>query len=207
MALTVSWDRPIAIRGLETRLMQTFDDICVYGILGQYLHRFLLWKKDGDSMKAILQPLGKEIPSWSWMAYEGAIKYIDPLGSTVQWMSDLRWPLSEPTAEHIGHHGLNWWSKIDYRSLVEIEAPIWDLLELPVKGVMLDDNAPFDAPHFKCVIVGISKRPTGINRQYYVLIVQRFLVDNVEVWKRRGVAVMEPRYIDLDGPRMVVRLK
>jgi hypothetical protein len=207
MELTFSWDRPNAIRGLEARLMKTFGGTCVYGILRPYFHRCLLWKKKGNSMKPISPSPGKKIPSWSFMAYEGAIEYIDPPGSKVEWMKDLVWPPSEPKTEAIDNHGLNRQIKNDDRSLLEIEAPIWDLVEPRVEDMTLDTDTPFDAHQSKCVIVGVSNQSTESERAYYVLIVQLFLVGNKEVWKRRGLAVMEPRYIALNGPKMIVSIK
>jgi hypothetical protein len=80
LALSVKTDRPIAIKGLETRLIRTFETVGGYGIFDLYLHRGLLWQRSGDTLDRITSR-GERVPSWSWMAYEGGIRYMDvPLG-------------------------------------------------------------------------------------------------------------------------------
>ncbi|KAJ8133056.1 hypothetical protein O1611_g567 [Lasiodiplodia mahajangana] len=207
MALTFSGDRPIAIRGLEARLMHTFGGIAKYGIFRLYLHRCLLWKKSENNMKPIVPYPGEEIPSWSWMAYEGGIRYIDAPGSDVDWMDDLKWPISFPKVEDISSRGSTQQSKDDEKLLLEIEAPVWGLVEPRAEDMTLDDDTPLDANLSKCVIVGISKRPTEPERKkYYILVVQKVLVSGNEVWKRRGVGVVQPQYIALNGPKTVIRM-
>ncbi len=44
MGLTKMEDRPIAIKGLEARLIQTFGGTGAYGIFNNYLRRCLLWR-------------------------------------------------------------------------------------------------------------------------------------------------------------------
>ncbi|KAK3368274.1 hypothetical protein B0H63DRAFT_565004 [Podospora didyma] len=103
-------DRPIAIRGLESRLIaelkrkyQGFEG--AHGVLddgpsGGLLHRSLMWRRGHDvmSLKRIVFPSGHDgAPSWSWMSYEdgtkggtkggvmGGIDFIQMEGSMVEW--------------------------------------------------------------------------------------------------------------------------
>ncbi|KAJ4358425.1 uncharacterized protein N0V89_003008 [Didymosphaeria variabile] len=60
-------DRPVAIRGLEKRLVRTFKTKGGFGMFDCYLHRCLLWKRTGWSLSPI-DTFRDETPSWSWMA-------------------------------------------------------------------------------------------------------------------------------------------
>lgn len=66
----------MAIGGLEKRLIRTFDTMGGYGVFLQYLDRSLLWRR---KEQAWLTPIeyftARTVPSWSWMANEGAIEY------------------------------------------------------------------------------------------------------------------------------------
>lgn len=83
LGLSVPWDRPIAIEGLQQRLLDTMGVKGGFGILDEgetrgLLRRSLLWCRDGDTPKLfrIRFPKGRSsVPSWSWMAYTGGVSY------------------------------------------------------------------------------------------------------------------------------------
>lgn len=86
LGITKSTDRSVAISGLEKRLADTFRTQSMHGVFEKYLHRSLLWKRSEDTrMKQILYATDKRIPSWSWMAYEGPIKYVPIPFGRVEW--------------------------------------------------------------------------------------------------------------------------
>ena len=82
--------RCVAISGLEARIARAIGCESRYGIFQRYLHRNLLWQRsDGKKTKRI----GYEtsiVPSWSWMAYDGGIQFIDIPFSDVDWIENLR---------------------------------------------------------------------------------------------------------------------
>ncbi|KAK4198543.1 HET-domain-containing protein [Triangularia verruculosa] len=91
-------DRPIAIAGLEQRMINNLNAKGGYGIFhdgGSLLPRSLLWRRGAEEAKLnrvdfsqAKQKEGKNLPSWSWMAYGGAIDFLDlPLGG-VDWKND-----------------------------------------------------------------------------------------------------------------------
>ncbi|KAK0726255.1 heterokaryon incompatibility protein-domain-containing protein [Apiosordaria backusii] len=91
-------DRPIAIAGLEQRMITDLRAKGGYGIFHDgrsLLPRSLLWRRGTEVEKLnrvdfseAKQTEGKNLPSWSWMAYDGAIDYLDlPLGG-VDWRDD-----------------------------------------------------------------------------------------------------------------------
>ncbi|CAM1509806.1 Fc.00g001410.m01.CDS01 [Cosmosporella sp. VM-42] len=86
-------DRSIAISGLERRLMSVFKSKGGYGIFDTYLERSLLWvRPEGSSLKPIPYPPDRNVPSWSWMAYEGGVSYLEAPFDTVKWTNDYESP-------------------------------------------------------------------------------------------------------------------
>ncbi|KAK3989005.1 heterokaryon incompatibility protein-domain-containing protein [Cladorrhinum sp. PSN332] len=91
------YDRPIAIAGLEQRLVTAFNTHGGYGVFdGDFFGRSLLWKRDSEegmshidftAGQMIQAPGSKsyQVPSWSWMAYEGAITFMDIPFRGVEW--------------------------------------------------------------------------------------------------------------------------
>ncbi|KAK1445457.1 TOL [Colletotrichum cuscutae] len=53
LALSSIGDRPVAIRGLEARLIRTFRTVGSHGVFDTFLHRCLLWKKASRSLNRI----------------------------------------------------------------------------------------------------------------------------------------------------------
>ncbi|KAG4432452.1 hypothetical protein IFR05_012067 [Cadophora sp. M221] len=88
-------DRPIAIAGLQKRVLRDLDVRGGFGVFDDnrsFLQRSLLWKKDKDD--SVLERIKLEsgapiaVPSWSWMGYKNPIEYLDlPLGG-VDWTPD-----------------------------------------------------------------------------------------------------------------------
>lgn len=114
LGLTNAEDRPIAIQGLQQRLLDTMEVRGGFGILDEgdmrgLLRRSLLWCRGPDSLTPKLSritfpPDSVPVPSWSWMAYTGgkdypgAIDYLDLEFDTWDW-EDLQSPWSQPKEE------------------------------------------------------------------------------------------------------------
>jgi hypothetical protein len=94
LAFTKIDDRPVAISGLEKRLLRTFGTVGGYGILELYLHRSLLWKRLDKPLVRINSLRCQRIPSWSWMAYTGAINYMEIPFGKAEWSEDIQSPFS-----------------------------------------------------------------------------------------------------------------
>ncbi|VBB71451.1 Putative protein of unknown function [Podospora comata] len=96
LQFTRAYDRPIAIAGLEQRLVAAFDTRGGYGIFDRvpFFGRSLLWTcEEPGGMRRIEFPkegLGRYRvpPSWSWMAYTGAIGFMDLPFEGVHWLED-----------------------------------------------------------------------------------------------------------------------
>ncbi|KAK4172119.1 heterokaryon incompatibility protein-domain-containing protein [Triangularia setosa] len=96
LQFTRACDRPIAIAGLEQRLVAAFYTRGGYGIFDRvpFFGRSLLWTcEEPGGMKRIEFPkegLGRYRvpPSWSWMAHTGAISFMDLPFEGVHWLED-----------------------------------------------------------------------------------------------------------------------
>ncbi|KAF2267247.1 hypothetical protein CC78DRAFT_593772, partial [Lojkania enalia] len=94
MQLSFAEDRPIAIVGLENRLLHSFERIGGFGVFNSFFHQSLLWRRGEDEI-CLKRIEGRSIPTWSWMAHTGGIDYIQAPFMGVDWnvsRSKLRSP-------------------------------------------------------------------------------------------------------------------
>jgi hypothetical protein len=70
--LTEKTDKSVATSGLVARIAGALKCQSRYGIFQQYLHRNLLWQTSDNKMERIVYK-NRNVPSWSWMAYNGGI--------------------------------------------------------------------------------------------------------------------------------------
>jgi hypothetical protein len=74
--LTLPTDRAIAISGLQTRITRTLKCQESYGTLEKFLYRNLLWQRCSEKKMERIKYGNPKVPSWSWTAYLGGIKFI-----------------------------------------------------------------------------------------------------------------------------------
>lgn len=97
LAFTYEQDRPIAIAGIEERLCRAFDSRGGYGVFEKYLGRSILWQRADEEPTLGKIDFSKErgqIPSWSWMAYMGAVNLLELPFGKIEWTSDYQSPWS-----------------------------------------------------------------------------------------------------------------
>jgi len=98
LGLTRTSDRPIAIAGLERRLrydLRARGDFGIFDDGRSFLQRSLLWQRGREVPRLTridFEIPGRRtttVPSWSWMAYEEGIDYLElPLGNPpVVWLT------------------------------------------------------------------------------------------------------------------------
>ncbi|RSL99222.1 hypothetical protein CEP52_009893 [Fusarium oligoseptatum] len=98
LKFTKSSDRPIAISGLEKRLMSAFKTRGGYGVFQAFFERSLLWQRpESGSLARIAYPSDRNVPSWSWMSYDGSITYVDAPFEEVDWTKDYESPFEAKT--------------------------------------------------------------------------------------------------------------
>ncbi|KAF4467040.1 serine threonine kinase [Fusarium albosuccineum] len=186
LSFTKVCDRPIAIAGLEQRLVSAFKTQGGYGVFeGRFFGRSLLWERDETvtpEMKKIDFPKCQKylVPTWSWMAYEGAITFMDVPFSEVDWeherISDpgIRspWTPRTPSSSSYSWHTGNSTERVDLtahaRELVN--------LDLAENDIIYDQGCrPPGDRDIRCVVVGRqragSKEVDIANLDHYILIV------------------------------------
>ncbi|KAF0635099.1 hypothetical protein FPSE5266_20394 [Fusarium pseudograminearum] len=118
-------DRPIAISGLEKRLTSAFISRGGYGVFQIFLERGLLWKKADEthSLKPINFPLERNVPTWSWMAYDGVISYVEVDFDKVDWTNEYSSPFdsdSAAKAEISGPFGVLSLARISRKEMLDL---------------------------------------------------------------------------------------
>jgi hypothetical protein len=75
--ITEETDRVFAIFGLEARIATTLKCERRFGNFEDFLHRNLLWQPSGGEKMKRIDYGGLKVPSWSWMAYNGGIQFLN----------------------------------------------------------------------------------------------------------------------------------
>lgn len=95
--LTEPTDRCVAISALEDRIKDALNERYGrasnyrsgrYGIFRDFLHRNLLWRADDCQLQKIEHK--PPLPSWTWMAYSGGVKFIDLAFGYMEWVDSIR---------------------------------------------------------------------------------------------------------------------
>lgn len=87
--LTMKTDRCVAISGLEKRIVQAKRFEARFGILQPFLHRYLLWQRTEERDLDRIDYETQIVPSWSWMAYNGSVQFMDIAFGSVYWARGL----------------------------------------------------------------------------------------------------------------------
>lgn len=209
LSLSVPSDRPIAIKGLETRLLDTFDTTGGYGVFDKYLHRCLLWQRSGDTLRRLESFRGNgPVPSWSWMAYHGHIHYSAVPFGQASWSSDIQSPFIKFSQVNTLGNGHQEGEDIAAQ-VPELEAPVWDLVDTRDGQMVLDEPRRTLSYPIQCIIVGKSKgKSLSEQRTYYVLLVHFIAdIDGAKAYERVGVGFLERRHISLQGPLRKARVR
>lgn len=189
LALSYPIDRPVAIKGLEKRLIRTLDTSGAFGVFEVYLHRCLLWQRAGRKLTRI--PEGddgrEKVPSWSCLGYEGVIEYMDVPFGKVDWSKDVVSPFKMPYESQIFS---------EEGSVLEMRVKAVDILELKGGTKVMDDPQYEHVQGLQCVVIGRQKQLSIDQRQLlYVILVTPEQEENV--YKRAGVAILEKRNINM----------
>ena len=211
-------DRPIAIAGLENRLIRDFSARGGYGVFddGPYLelsHTSLLWRRGADQKMLVKIRFQNDpamlVPSWSWMAYEGGIDYLDLPLSRVQWVEDelgLSW----------GQEASSVWYMTDYSHDNHLRAVARDFKDLNhiLQGIeerqqiIFDDPGGAEGRPLKCVILGRveGELPPREVTCYVLVVAPKDYAEN-EIYERVGVGFLSSENITLEGPGMAVKVR
>ncbi|KAI1739891.1 hypothetical protein F4680DRAFT_448505 [Xylaria scruposa] len=215
-------DRPFAIEGLESRLRSAYKTDGAYGIFDDgpgkgLFHRSLLWQRGEDNPSSWLSlidfPVGRRItvPTWSWMAYQGGIDYVDPPFDQTVWEKDDIHPpqiksndLKAPNTHSIHSDSMELFATAR-------EFNVTGHQEGEVKLVYDTHKSKLDGMRRQCVVVAKSKEGRKVqDKKYYVLLVSPLSssVDNFDnIYERVGAGMMLGRFINFNEPGKQARIR
>jgi hypothetical protein len=183
-------DRAIAISGLQTRVARTLNSQGNYGTLEIFLGRNLLWQRCSEKKMERIIYKDSKVPSWSWTAYLGGIKFIsvsfDP-EEAICWHKDLRFDDKQKDTL-IGSLGKFWNCTIEQKNsqhaILDSQGTERGWLQFDVK-----DSTNMDL--HRCVVIGRTGRESEI--KYYILVVQ--LTRSKREYERVGVGLIWASHI------------
>lgn len=227
LGFTRDTDRPVAIAGIEQRLISSFRIRGGFGILDDtdpgLLRRSLLWLRAPDvfrleviNFKKVnwLAPTVLSPPSWSWMAYRGAIRYLDVPFGRVEWFKEeLQSPWSGSA--------LGTWSYSRDRSAYALSLEvIVRSFDYPAGSMMEDEKITLDDPGsktglqstLKCVVLGRLKDqlPKTRKANTFVLVVTPSSLqeaNGTQDYKRVGAGLIHDHLIHWDEPGTTGRIR
>jgi hypothetical protein len=198
--LTEKTDRCVAISGLEDRIARARKCQTRYGVFHLYLHRNLLWQRSGEERMKRIGYKTQVVPSWSWIAYDGGIEFMDIPFGKVDWMVRLRFNKK---------HNYEWWFNKKGNAALVTDIGVFrncNLEQRETNHVILDSNkaergwiwydleASKDLDAEQCVVVGRDAREDEFGlRKYYILVVRPTSVDNE--YTRVGVGWIRSDYV------------
>jgi len=202
-------DRPFAIAGLEKVLLRAFRISGGFGIFSDIphsgmFHCSLLWQRgrDQDSMVAIDFSAHRRVPSWSWMAYSGAIDYsIVPFSPTDWEVEEIRSPWSNKESHDV--QMVLTYSEAALTAVVR-DFDVANREQNEAELVYDIEPTTYDGHRTQCVVIARSKEEKTSNDQmFHVLLVVTtgIALDGGEMeYKRVGIGRMLGKFISLDQP-------
>jgi hypothetical protein len=185
-SLTFKTDRCAAMSGLEKRIANAFECQSTYGIFERYLHRNLLWHASESKVEDIAYDDETHVPSWSWMAYHGAIRFEDIHFGEVDWIEGLRLVGNTLLAEDVG---IFWNCSMrpygDRYIIVDVSK------RKGVGGIRYDVEDGENLRKERCVVVG--RRKDYEPEIYYILVVRSTGRDGE--YRRVGVGEIQSDYL------------
>jgi len=197
LGLTMAYDRPVAIDGLQRRLLRVLGARGNFGVFDDYssrglLCRSLLWYRgeDTDRLEKIKFPADRsisDVPSWSWMAYTGGINYFKPEYDRYEW-KDIDPPWSQNTHCERGVALV--------AEAQEYEHNVRDLFKENCKLVFDCLEEPTTKPEL-CVVLGVEKVniEKGLKRHYVMLVKKTGESDRFPVCHRIGAGFLLGKFI------------
>ncbi|KAJ3546129.1 hypothetical protein NM208_g2163 [Fusarium decemcellulare] len=192
-------DRSIAISGLERRLVTAFKSSGGYGIFDLYLERSLLWKRlEGSSLALISYPSDRSVPTWSWMAYNGRISYLDAPFDEINWTKDYESPFKRTD----GKDDKKYWEASGANPVPGLKSNAARKLNLGKDQPDITDRITFDltpvdpVSALRCIVIGKEKtKSSGNSGLHYVLIIGPSPSKRPGHYVRVGVAVLLETHI------------
>jgi hypothetical protein len=220
LGLSNPYDRPMAIDGLQRRLLRTMKAKGSFGVFDEggargLLRRSLLWHRGSDtqSLTRIKFPTNRSasaIPSWSWMAYTGAIDYLKLDFGGCKWM-DIGTPWSG-SADKVARTE-------DHASSIALtgEAKTYEYRPKdfnPNAAVQHEGLLLFDSPggseklRTMCVVLGIEQGPKPLaERMHYLILIKpsnALVPESNKIYERVGAGYLPGKCIKPNGFKVII---
>ncbi|GKU15727.1 unnamed protein product [Fusarium langsethiae] len=167
-----------------------------YGAFDLFLHRSLLWMRINLDKKQIQYGAGREVPSWSWMAYEGGIRFISlteiPYGELEEF-KDIEFGQEPLGSEEKRSLRTKVWKFRGCDLSLEASAEgKYRLLVSPGEeiGWIMPDGENFEME--LAVVVGSVHSSGSRDREYYILVVKE---RETNVYERVGIGKIHQGYM------------
>ncbi len=144
----------------------------------------------------------KNPPSWSWMAFEGAISFLEPWGGEVDWNEvGVELPFAHRTQS-------SWLKTSHLPDSNAIHSQAFDLAHV-ANSMMSEAYLSYDGGKAlpttmtKCVIVGSEQghMKDPVERRHYIMLISNSTQTNgATSYERVGVGYLLGRFIDLANP-------
>lgn len=200
-------DRAVAINGLESRLLEAFRTKGGFGIFDEgdgllqstnpkdrkgLLRRSLLWcRAEGTGrFERIDFPANRQrVPSWSWMAFTGAIDYLEMGFDGVEWAAIRSpWSLERESSSATQIEGQNnaWVLTAQARDITNDD--------LGAENITLDVPGGPETPKMKVVVLGIER---GSERRHFVLAISKTSSRSevLETYERVGAGWVREQFL------------
>ncbi|CAD6449984.1 b5fc90c4-77a7-4a6f-9a96-77317750b6f1 [Sclerotinia trifoliorum] len=205
-------DRPVAIDGLMERLTVAFKTRSLAGLFETFWGRCLLWRRAENVELLRKIPHGTHSrrvpPTWSWMAFDGAISFIEPLGGQVDWNnSGVTLPFANLNCDQT-----SWLKTSRQNDSLAIQAKAFDF-NIHAGAGKSEASIFYDGEMItptKCVIVGTDKQNSNdaSTKKHYVLIVKPVSeASNRMSYERVGAGYMSGKFIHLDESYVTVKIE
>lgn len=172
--LSYKTDRCVAMSGLQARIAQAIPCESRYGIFQKYLHRNLLWYTSNVKLEKI--EYESHVPSWSWMAYYGGIRFQDenelPSGQ-VKWITSLCFD-KDNDRDHALIADVGVFHQDCRTRLAGSRCDVFDLAQTNRGWIRYDVEDGKSLLEEYCVVVVGS---TANSEDYYILLVRPTTVD------------------------------
>ncbi|KAJ4328819.1 hypothetical protein N0V84_000606 [Fusarium piperis] len=199
-------DRSIAISGLEKRLMSAFKTRGGYGIFQAFFERSLLWQRpESGSLARITYPGDRNVPSWSWMTYEGSITYVDAPFDEVDWTRDYESPFKADTERRYWEaNGSNPTPVLKSQSARRFSSSADPNGVLERIRFDLKTSEQLQLGALRCIVIGRTKLPKpGDATLHYVLVITAPSSRTPQAYVRVGVGILLKSLISWDSEEYV----
>jgi hypothetical protein len=200
LKFTITSDRSVAISGLESRLARAFGSQSNFGVLEDYLHQSLLWHRAGEKpLRQVRYPPQRAVPSWSWMAYAGKIRYFDVPSEGMTWSRTLSFL---PAREYKDHENEYKQTPVrEFKAIVNGLA-IDELRKEPWR-IIIDNPDAVELNDLSCILIAKHKDTENSAIQYLIIVVTAKFQGG---YQRVGVGRIQERHLLKDQPSLEGRV-